>query len=291
MKIEVCGVTKTYGKQKALKSVSLELEDGVYGLLGKNGAGKTTLLNIFLGVLKADCGEIILDGKNISKLGKDFIREIGYLPQYPQFYKEFSVLEFMRYMSALKGASDKRSEMRIGQLLEEVNLADSRAKKVGALSGGMRQRLGIAQAMLNNPKILILDEPTAGLDPQERIRFRNLISRFSENRIVLLATHIVSDVEYIANQVIIMNQGAVVCKGKIEELEHSLKGKVWELLLENHDIADVENGIITNMKREDSKTRLRILKEKKPGETAVEAEANLEDVFLYSCKEVEVCED
>lgn len=287
MKIEICGVTKNYGKQKALNSVSLELEDGVYGLLGKNGAGKTTLLNIFLGILKSDCGEIILDGKSIRKLGNSFMEEIGYLPQYPQFYKDFSVLEFMKYMSALKGISARMSEVRIHQLLEEVNLLDSAEKKVGALSGGMRQRLGIAQAMLNNPKILILDEPTAGLDPQERIRFRNLISRFAENKIVLLATHIVSDVEYIANQVIIMNQGAVVCKGKIEELENALQGKVWELLLANHEIAEMENNTITNMKREDAKTRLRILKEEKPGETAVAVKANLEDVFLYYCKEVE----
>ncbi|MCM1237456.1 MAG: ABC transporter ATP-binding protein [Ruminococcus flavefaciens] len=289
MKIEIQNITKTYGKQKALDAVSLNLENGVYGLLGKNGAGKTTLINIFLGILKKDSGNIVLDGIPVSEMGKDFIQKTGYMPQYPRFYKNFRVLEFMRYMGALKGIPQKQSELRIRQLLEEVNLSDSIRKKIGALSGGMRQRLGIAQAMVNDPQILILDEPTAGLDPQERIRFRNLISKFSENRIVLMATHIVSDVEYIASQIIIMNQGKVICNGKIGELEQSINGKVWELSLDSREIAGAEQFEITNMRREEDRIYMRILNDEQPDDRAVLVSPGLEEVFLYYCKGEKGC--
>ncbi len=297
MNIEIHNLSKKYGRQYALNHIDLKLENGVYGLLGVNGAGKTTLLNIFMGILKADTGNVYLDGMEVSKLGKEFLDKIGYLPQFPQFYKEFSVYEFMSYMCALKGVGRKDSKDRIHQLIAEVNLADNLHKKVGALSGGMRQRLGIAQAMINDPEILILDEPTAGLDPQERIRFRNLISKFSMDKVVLLATHIVSDVEYIANRVIIMNQGKVVQEGTIEELEASLEGKVWELNGNvDQTILSNENNIISNMKRTEHGTAIRVIfeHEKPPsyliggsGEVEPEANvvrANLDDVFLYYCK-------
>lgn len=292
MKIELRDIHKTYGKQEVLKGVSVTMENGVYGLLGKNGAGKTTLINIFLGLLKADSGQVIVDGENVAGMGSRFYGEIGYLPQYPRFYKEFSVQEFMEYMCALKGVSGKEGKERVRELLEKVNLFDSRKKKIGALSGGMRQRLGIAQAMVNHPKVLILDEPTAGLDPQERIRFRNLISEFAEGRIVLLVTHIVSDVEYIASQVIIMDQGELIHKGRVEELEKTLAGKVWQIVTEEEKkYLSMDGVLISNIRRDGEKVNIRLIAGEKPDQKAVPVEANLDEVFLYSCKGKNLCGD
>ncbi len=283
--IELKNLSKKYGNQYALENVSLVLKNGVYGLLGINGAGKTTLINLIMGITKADSGQIYLDGKECSTLGAGFLGKIGYLPQYPQFYKEFEVYEFMDYMCALKGVQKKQSRDRIEYLLTEVNLIDSRHKKIGALSGGMRQRLGIAQAMINFPRILVLDEPTAGLDPQERIRFRNLISRFSEDRIVLLATHIVSDVEFTANKVVILNHGTIVKQGTIQELENSISGKVWEFFCENTTVYEkIRPDRIINMKRDENGIIFRTFSEECPEKGAVLVHANLDDVFLYYCR-------
>ncbi len=292
MKIELKDIHKTYGKQEVLKGVSVTMENGVYGLLGKNGAGKTTLINILLGLLKADSGQVIVNGKNAAGMGSQFYGEIGYLPQYPRFYREFSVQEFMEYMCALKGVPEKGGKEWVRELLEKVNLSDSRKKRIGALSGGMRQRLGIAQAMVNRPKVLILDEPTAGLDPQERIRFRNLISEFAEGRIVLLVTHIVSDVEYIASQVIIMDQGELVHKGRVEELEKTLAGKVWQVTTgEEKRYLNMDRVLISNIRREGDKVNIRLIAGEKPDQRAIPVEANLDEVFLYSCKGEGLCEN
>lgn len=285
MKIELIDICKKYGRQKVLKSVSMEFGEGVYGLLGKNGAGKTTLIGILLGIIKADSGQIFIDGKPVSSQSREFLNKIGYLPQYPQFYKEMQVYEFLCYMAALKGIPKKETKSRVEWLIEEVNLTDAKKKKVGALSGGMRQRLGIAQAMLNEPELLILDEPTAGLDPQERIRFRNLISKFAKNRTVILVTHIVSDVEYIANQVIIMDEGCIACEGNIEELENSITGKVWEVIRNKEQtMDDLDFGNVSNLKREGSDTRVRVVSDILPAKDAVTTGVGLEDVFLYYCK-------
>ena len=185
MNVRFSGLSKKYRGKYALRDFSATLENGVYGLLGTNGAGKTTLLNLFMGIIRSDGGDIYIDDCNIRQMGADFLGNIGYLPQYPQFYRDFTVEEFLQYMCVLKDIPKSTAAGRIKELLETVNLTEAAAKKVGALSGGMRQRLGIAQAMLADPGILILDEPTAGLDPRERIRFRNLISQFAENRIVI----------------------------------------------------------------------------------------------------------
>ncbi len=290
MKIELKDIHKTYGKQEVLKGISVTMENGVYGLLGKNGAGKTTLINIFLGLLKADSGNVIIDGKDAAGMGSQFYGNIGYLPQYPRFYKEFSVQEFMEYMCVLKGVPAGEGKKRIRELLEKVNLSESRKKKVGALSGGMRQRLGIAQAMVNLPKVLILDEPTSGLDPQERIRFRNLISEFAKGRIVLLVTHIVSDVEYIASQVIIMDQGKIMHKGRIEELEQTLAGKVWQVTTqEEKRFLGAEDRMISNIRREGKDVIIRMIAQEKPDENAISVEANLDEVFLCCCKGENLC--
>lgn len=279
-------LSKKYKGQFALKEFSATLKNGVYGLLGTNGAGKTTLINLFMGIIPGDGGEIYIDGKNIRIMGEEFLGEIGYLPQYPKFYKDFSVLEFLRYMCVLKDIPKEVGENRIRELLETVNLTEAAGKRVGALSGGMRQRLGIAQAMLSDPGILILDEPTAGLDPRERIRFRNLLSKFSENRIILIATHIVSDVEFIANEILLLHEGTLLRSGTPTGLCKELDGKVWALNLDAADVpAELLHHTISNMARENGGIRLRILSEKQPHPEAVPVSANLEEVFLYHCGE------
>lgn len=286
MNIEFSQIMKIYKTKHALNEVSFTIGNGVYGLLGNNGAGKTTLINIFMGILESDEGSIKVDGTDVRKLGVDFLSQIGYLPQQPGFYKKFTVMEFMDYMSVLKGLPKKVGTERIHELLHMVNLDDSKEKKVGALSGGMRQRLGIAQAMLNHPKILILDEPTAGLDPQERIRFRNLISRFSENRTVILATHIVPDIEFIANEAILLKDGKLLKQGNIAELTNEINGCVWSLITKDNTIPkELEKFQISNMIREKDGIHLRIVSDEKPNANAENIKPNLEDVFLYYCGE------
>ena len=279
-------LSKKYKGKYALQDFSATLENGVYGLLGTNGAGKTTLINLFMGIIKGDGGEIFIDGRNIREMGADFLSKIGYLPQYPQFYRDFTVLEFMRYMSVLKDIPKEQAEARIQELLKTVNLTEAASKKVGALSGGMRQRLGIAQAMLNNPGILILDEPTAGLDPRERIRFRNLLSKFSEDRIIILATHIVPDIEFIANKIILLYEGNLLKYDTPAALCGELDGKVWALELNETDVpTELVHHTISNMAREGDGIRLRIIAENQPHPLAVSVPANLEEVFLYHCGE------
>ena len=286
MNLRFEGLSKKYKSKYALKEFSATLENGVYGLLGTNGAGKTTLINLFMGIIKGDGGEIYIDGKNIRQMGADYLSSIGYLPQYPQFYRDFTVLEFMRYMCVLKDIPKAQGEQRIRELLDTVNLTEAASKKVGALSGGMRQRLGIAQAMLNNPGILILDEPTAGLDPRERIRFRNLISKFSEDRIIILATHIVPDIEFIANKIILLHEGSLLKYDTPAALCDELAGKVWALELQETDVpTELVHHTISNMAREGDGIRLRIISEEKPHPMAIAVPANLEEVFLYHCGE------
>lgn len=286
MIVEFQNITKSYGKKYALNSLNAVMEKGVYGLLGPNGAGKTTLINIFIGILKKDSGNILINGEDVSTLGTEFLSHIGYLPQYPQFYRNFTVDDFMEYICVLKNVPKDMGRKRTEELLEMVNLIENRKKKVGALSGGMRQRLGIAQAMLNNPDILILDEPTAGLDPQERIRFRNLISRFSENRIVLLATHIVSDLEFIANEVLLLKKGTLVRQDKPRELTQEIKDKVWTLTISSYQLSSAYDEMrISNMIHENDGVHLRMISDKQPDSQAVNIMPNLEDVFLYHCSE------
>lgn len=286
MKVTFKGISKRYKGKYALQDFSAELENGIYGLLGTNGAGKTTLINIFVGILKSDSGQVLIDGIDARSLGVNFLSRIGYLPQFPQFYKNFKVIEFLRYMCVLKGIPAEQGEKRAKELLEIVNLSDAAGKKIGALSGGMRQRVGIVQAMLNNPDILILDEPTAGLDPQERIRFRNLIAKFSENRTVLLATHIVSDIEFIANQVILLKNGRLLKQDTPQALVGGIAGKVWEVAATDETIDEKLNRLkVSNMMRDRHEIRLRVIDDEKPDARAVNVLPNLEDVFLYYFEE------
>lgn len=281
MELKLEHISKLYGKQRALNDFSATLSEGVYGLLGPNGAGKTTMISILIGILEANQGRILLDGVDIRRMGTKYLDRIGYLPQYPTFYRNFRTEEFLSYMCAVKGLPKDQVKDRIAEVLELVNLTDSYRKKVGALSGGMRQRLGIAQAILNRPDILVLDEPTAGLDPGERIRFRNIISRLAKNKLVLLATHIVPDVEHIAKEILIVNQGRLVMQGPPEELEKSVEGKVWNVLVGEEEMEEwVEKYQVRNVKRLGSEFLLRVVSHERPQGKAEQVPPSLEDVFL-----------
>lgn len=286
MKVELQNISKRYHKKYALSKFSATLTEGVYGLLGANGAGKTTLINIFVGILNKDEGNILIDGVDAGVLGKEFLAKIGYMPQYPVFYKDFTIMDFLKYMCAIKGIPEAEGQRKACELLDTVNLLEEKDKKIGALSGGMRQRVGIVQAMLGDPQILILDEPTAGLDPQERIRFRNLITKFAKGRIVLLATHIVSDVEFIANEVLVLKEGKLVRKNNISALENEIYGKVWSVNVNDTDIDKYSHYQISNMLRNEDTVSLRIISEECPAEEAALVMPNLEDVFLYYNKHV-----
>ncbi len=266
----------------ALKDFTTELTEGVYGLLGANGAGKTTLINIIVGILGSDGGTVLIDGQDAGTLGKDFLSKIGYMPQYPVFYRDFTVMDFLLYMCALKGIPAEQGKKRALELLDIVNLSDAKEKKIGALSGGMRQRVGIVQAMLGDPEILILDEPTAGLDPSERIRFRNLISKFAQGRTILLATHIVSDVECIAKEIMILKEGSLITQGTTDTLEQNIYGKVWEVTVNGEDAARLGSQYyVSNMKQQGERFLVRIVSDMLPDSDAVKVSPNLEDVFLY----------
>lgn len=218
MELTIDRLTKQYKNKIAVDRFSTKLKPGVYGLLGANGAGKTTLMRMICDIQKPTSGQIKYNGTDIKKLGEDYRNILGYLPQDFGYYPDFTAYDFLMYIASLKGITKEKAEMRIDELLQIVNLENERKQKVKTFSGGMKQRLGIAQAMLNNPKILILDEPTAGLDPKERVKFRNLISSFSQDKIVILSTHIVSDVESIADEIIFMKEGKPVLIGTAQEI-------------------------------------------------------------------------
>lgn len=282
MKLELDGLTKEFGDFTAVNHINLTMTNGVYGLLGVNGAGKTTLMRMLCTLLKPTSGTICCNGKDIFNMDSEYRKLLGYLPQDFGFYPEFTVEDYLLYIAALKGIRPVVAKKRVKELIAKVGLSKAAHKKMKKLSGGMKRRAGIAQAMLNNPKILILDEPTAGLDPNERIRFRNLISELSEDRLVLLSTHIVSDIEYIANEIWLMKDGEVLHKGSIEELINSMTETVWECLVPKNRVSDfMEKYKISNMKSEINQVMLRIISHEKPVENAMRVEASLEDVFLY----------
>lgn len=282
MKLQLAHITKKYRNKTALSDVSLTLEKGVYALLGPNGAGKTTLISIITNLLAPTSGTVLYDDVPIWQNLQNYIERIGYLPQYPQFYKNFRANEFLRYMAVMKGVEKNRINSLTEELIEKVNLTKDASRYIGQYSGGMRQRLGIAQALLNNPEILILDEPTAGLDPKERIRFRNLISQLSENRIVILATHIVSDVESIAKEVILLKSGELLQIATPKELIVQMQGRVWSALCTSQELEErMKQLCISNANVCDEQYILRIVSDEKPMENAELVTPNLEDAYLY----------
>ncbi len=286
MILEIKNVSKQYPKTLALDQFSAELTSGLYGLLGPNGAGKTTLISIITTLLSPSSGTVLYNGKPVG--GRDYMKIIGYLPQYPRFYKDFTAQEFLLYMAAMKGLDTKYAPTRVAELLEQVNLSEHKNKKIGAFSGGMRQRLGIAQAILNDPEILILDEPTAGLDPKERVRFRNIISKLSSDRIIILATHIVSDVECVAKEVILLKEGKLLHKASPLSLQTAMMGKVWSLQVDESEMEQyMERYVIANAAAEEGKYSLRIISDDKPHKEAVPESPRLEDVYLYYFGETE----
>ena len=282
MKLELDHLTKKFGDFTAVNHINLTMKNGVYGLLGVNGAGKTTLMRMLCTLLKPTSGTIRCDGRDIFKMDSEYRRLLEYLPQEFGFYPQFSVQDYLLYIAALKGIPPAAAKERVKELLFKVGLSKAAHKKMKKLSGGMKRRAGIAQAMLNNPKILILDEPTAGLDPNERIRFRNLISELSEQRLVLLSTHIVSDIEYIANEIWLMKDGELMHKGSADEIINSMPETVWECFVEKNMVSDfIKRYRISNMKTEPDGIILRIISQERPFTNAKCVKASLEDVFLY----------
>ena len=286
--MELCidRLTKQYGHKLAVDRVDLELHRGVYGLLGANGAGKTTLMRMLCGILTPTSGEIRWGGREIGSLGEEYRSLLGYLPQDFGYYPEFTAEKFLLYLAALKGLGKVQAGQKMLELLDLVGLSEERKHKIRTFSGGMKQRLGIAQALLNDPEILILDEPTAGLDPKERVRFRNLISACARDRIVLLSTHIVSDVEYIAGEILIMKEGRLIHRGAPDAITHEIDGKVWECRVDPARAEELCSRYnVGNLKNVGNKTILRIIGDEKPMEEAVPAEASLEDLYLYYFQE------
>lgn len=283
MKLSIKNVTKTYGKKCALNNFTLDFSAGVYGLLGPNGAGKSTLINIITGLVKPDNGAVFYSDESGSKLHE----KLGYLPQYQSFYKNYSAPEFLKYMCALKNYKPDNLKKYCGELLDLVNLSDVGNKKIGAFSGGMKQRLGIAQALIGKPSVLIFDEPTAGLDPKERVRFRNIISSLGSDRIVILATHIVSDISYIANEIILLNQGEIRDFGTEKEIIEKVSGKVWECEIDSDKVLETMNKFkVSNVISHAEKCRIKLVCDEKPFENATPAEPDLEDVCLYEFGEL-----
>lgn len=286
MKIEFKKLTKNFQGIKAVDTVTLTMNNGIYGLLGVNGAGKTTLMRMFCTLIKPTSGRILYDGKDIFEMGGEYRKLLGYLPQEFGFYPEFTVYEYLMYISSIKGIRPAVAKRRIEELLNQVGMSEMKNKKMKQLSGGMKRRAGIAQAMLNDPKILILDEPTAGLDPNERIRFRNLISEMSKNRLVLLSTHIVSDIEYIASQVLLMKKGKICYYGTQEEILQSVPVKVWNCVVKETEVETWQKHFkVSNIKALSHGAELRVLSENSPGNNAKEVSMTLEDAFLYYFEE------
>jgi len=283
LQLVIQDVSKKFKDKVAVDQVSLELNKGVWGLLGANGAGKTTLMRMITGIITPTSGQILYDGVGAIQLGEAYRNVIGYLPQTFGYYPEFKVEDYLKYMSALKGLSTKTALSRIDELLQSLNLTDVRKKHISKLSGGMQRRVGIAQAMLNEPEILILDEPTSGLDPGERIKLRNILSEFARDRIVLISTHIVSDIEYIATKNAVMKDGKIAEVGTTDELVQIMDGRVWECIIPDVMLGKYEaQNRIVNVKNEAAGyLSVRYLADNPNIPESHTVQARLEDLYLW----------
>ena len=283
MELKLDRLTKQFGAKIAVDRVSATLIPGVTSLLGPNGAGKTTLMRMVCDVLRPISGQILLDGTDAGTLGDEYRAMLGYLPQDFGYYPDFTALDFMRYMATLKGFGNRDGQIRSMELLEEVGLASDARRKIKTFSGGMKQRLGIAQAMINDPAILVLDEPTSGLDPKERVRFRNLIAGFAQDKIVILSTHIVSDVEFIAGRILVMNNGAFVMDGAPDQVVSQAAGKVWECHVEAGEAEHMSTLMtVANVRYStDGRAVVRVVADDAPTVDAYNVEPTLEDLYLH----------
>lgn len=290
MKLTITDLTKKFGHKTAVNHVDLELTPGIIGLLGPNGAGKTTMIRLLCDLIQPDSGAVLLDGENIRFMGEDYRDILGYLPQKVGYYPWFTAEKYLMYIAALKGLSTEEAAAKAKNLLEQVGLYDDRKKRLNAFSGGMLQRVGIAQALLNDPKILILDEPTAGLDPQERIRFRTMIAGLARDRLVILSTHIVSDVEHIATQVVMLRSGKVVAHDTIEHIRNTLTGKVCTLTVSAEEADQYrQTHLVANMQPVGEEIMLRLVCPNGFPDGAVPVEPDLEDAYLAYCGREDVC--
>ena len=284
MKLTIANLTKQYGTFTALRNFNCEFTPGVYGLLGPNGAGKSTLMNIITDNLKPTTGSVQFDGRDTSEMGADFRRLLGFMPQQQGLYPNFTLERFLYYMAALKGMSKQDAKADIERLIGLVNLGDARNKRLGGFSGGMKQRALIAQAMLGDPKIIILDEPTAGLDPKERIRIRNLIAEIAFEKIVIIATHVVSDIEFIAKEVLLLRQGELIGKGKPHELCRTIEGKVFEIIASEDVLSEISDSYkVGNISKDEQNIYVRVISESEPeGYAYTSVKPELEDLYLYN---------
>lgn len=282
MGLEIENLSKKYKNVQALKDVSLTMDNGVYGLLGPNGAGKSTLIGLITDTVKRDSGRVSWDGEEILKLGKKYRRELGYMPQQQGYYEDLPARDFLMYMAKLKGLQRKEAHEKTQEMLRVVNLEEHGREKLKTFSGGMRQRILLAQALLNDPKLLILDEPTAGVDPQERIRIRNFISTIAEDRIVILATHIVSDIEAVAKEIILLREGQVIEQGTPAKMMGNIRQKVFEKEMSQKEWARI-NGqyVVSQLKQTERGYFVKIVADEAPPGFEDAQYINLEDVYLY----------
>jgi ABC-type multidrug transport system ATPase subunit len=282
MQLQISELTKRYSKKTALDSFTYTFTDGIYGLLGPNGAGKSTLMNIITQNLMPTEGTVLADGKNAAESGKEYRKLLGFMPQQQALYPDFSLTRFLYYMAGLKGIPKDKAAPQIEELIKRVNLAEYSRLKLGGFSGGMRQRALLAQALLGDPKIVILDEPTAGLDPKERISLRNLIAETAFDKIVIIATHVVPDIEFISKEVLLLKEGKLTHSGAPAELCAEIEGKVYEILTEQENLSKIrDNFRIANITHENSRLCVRVLSETAPRWEHRVISPTLEDLYLY----------
>lgn len=282
MELRIENLSKSFGSVKALNHMSFTFTPGVYGILGPNGAGKSTLINLITNNIARQEGQIFWNGQEILKSSKAYRKILGYMPQQQGYYEDFTAGAFLMYMAHLKGLDRRTAKSRSRELLQIFNLESEQNKRIGGFSGGMKQRLLLAQALLNDPELLILDEPTAGVDPQERIHIRNYISQIATNRIVLLATHIVSDIEAIAKEILLLKSGNLMESDTPGRLIEKVRKNVWNVEIEETELPDIQaQYLISNLRKNEKGLSLKVISEEPPENAQPEKAVNLDDVYLF----------